>query len=517
MIRSYLVLLGLLWGLINHTIAQDTILLYFESGSAQLSRQEERKIEQLSTLYDLNNLDSIRFVGRTDTTGKITDNQKLSRKRAQEVRRSYNSRWNSGVPQSTQAQGESKGNRSAESRRVDLILYFTPAAENPVDSISGEKWCYRIDYRTLRESRISYSKGKRRPTVSLEMELSDWRDTVNNYHGQQMVSGEWRVKKVRWRKRKTGFGKWTRMRVVANIPRVDFDSLKILTRNDPPCDSCSLKHGRKVPSTRKCLEIDYYLMRNLQFKKKWFNPVYRIRVPSAYVDSEAVYRRSDDRSYILWKCSANDRYCKSHLLGNRFFLTNILKEVDQCQFDSCSTNQDSLWKRCATPRIPARAFGFELEGGYSWYADESSPFVGVTFNYRSPGNYSRWLFGFDNQERMYSSWQTQFTLLDLDFNRDNLFWQGPQSRAEGSTFVRLYVGTEVRAGLPLDERPDFVEQNVHLGFASVPYDLKAWFAQWYVQGGVAYEYSDLMSESWYPIFRFGLNFKLVRFRPMRII
>ncbi|UTW61044.1 OmpA family protein [bacterium SCSIO 12741] len=488
---------------------QDTISLYFEIGDAKLRIAEKQKIDQLSKHYDLENLDSVTFIGRTDTTGRITENLKLSHNRAVAVKRYLNHRWEVSVPQSIQAIGEESGSTPKESRRVDMVLHF-PNLEEELPDPSGD-FCYRIDYKTLRNTNVSYSKGKRRATVSLEIESNDWMDTVTHYTGQRLPDGGWKVRKVRWKRRVTGSGKWSKMRMVATLPQAYYDSSKLLIRNLPPCDSCALTKD-KNPPLKTCDEIDRFLMRNLQFKKRWFKPEYQVRAPALYIDENAVYRRSMGGSIIHWKPVKKGKYFKTTLPGNRYFLSNILKEQKVCQFDTCG-NPNSKIVKCRRLRTPARAFGFELEGGYSWLPDQPSPFVGVNFNFRGPRNYSRWLFGLDNQERMYSSWQTQFTLLWIDFSRQNLAWQGPQSGNLNYSVIRLYAGTEVRAGLPLDDRLDFVEQNVHLGFAVQADRLDAWFVQWYLQGGMAYEYSDYFSQKVYPILQLGMNFKLVRFKP----
>ena len=68
-----------------HTYGQDTISVYFDFSQHKLSDSEINEIFSIPTKYDLSDLDSVHFIGLSDSIDDLNTNIKLSEKRARNV------------------------------------------------------------------------------------------------------------------------------------------------------------------------------------------------------------------------------------------------------------------------------------------------------------------------------------------------------------------------------------------------------------------------------------------------
>lgn len=101
--------------------SQDTVSLYFEVNNFSLSNHNKIVMDSLFETYTAHDLDSIYFIGMTDSVGHLKSNLKLSQKRSNSVKTYFSTDFSDHIPYSNFALGENNTKSLKESRRVDVL------------------------------------------------------------------------------------------------------------------------------------------------------------------------------------------------------------------------------------------------------------------------------------------------------------------------------------------------------------------------------------------------------------
>src|SRR5437870_923289 len=87
-------------------LSQDTVSVFFKSGSRTIEAGEAEKLNSMPFHFDLSELDSVAFIGMADSVGNFESNKKLSEKRAKAIAKHCRGLVPKGTAFSVNARGE---------------------------------------------------------------------------------------------------------------------------------------------------------------------------------------------------------------------------------------------------------------------------------------------------------------------------------------------------------------------------------------------------------------------------
>lgn len=135
----------------TYSWSQDTMQIFFETGSARISAEHENELQLIPMNYDLSSVDSIQFIGYADSTGNLNSNLRLSIKRAKNTFSKCRLFFDESKSVSILARGESPNGDKSYNRRVEIIFYYvTESTSQPDDVIENiDPKCFLIDFEAL--------------------------------------------------------------------------------------------------------------------------------------------------------------------------------------------------------------------------------------------------------------------------------------------------------------------------------------------------------------------------------
>ena len=380
-------LLLFLFASILTCMAQDTVSVYFETGSAKINEEMVLKLNAISSSYDLSALDSVLYVGLADSTGANDFNIKLSEKRARTVARYCSEMIPVTVPVTCIARGEATSQVLDDNRRVDVILYFPIEADSVVlpDTTAVESNCYRVDYFLLhRCSATATTKGKKKYT--LVQTCFDVRDTIDYYSGSLNTNGDFVAKKIKWSLTKPKKSAHIIACYSAKIPVADYDRFRIFQIKEPPCDSCSedFPQAKQIQNETTCFQVDRFLMQDLQIRTTPFksNSV-KVRVARDLVNLNEKYyvgcSTVEEVNWISKKGKRKAKYLYATLPSYTFRISNITRYMLCCDSYAEPSQCDS-----AIVKLEIASFCndlmFDLEAGCNLLSDSSRFYMGLGLN-----------------------------------------------------------------------------------------------------------------------------------------
>lgn len=506
-------------------LGQDTVAVYFDFSESKVTALGREVLNALPTEYDLSDLDSVLYVGMADSSGSFEHNLKLSRKRAQNVADYCEDIFPNNLPQRITAKGETLSSKPKESRRVDVILFFRPLPTDEKEVIAQTQNlpdCFEVDYALLHRSHFRTVTKRGREYVIIETSKADVKKKRNTFYGTENLEGEFGIKKIRWSSKTTGNKWWKERRFVATLPKVDYDKYKIFTTGDAPCDTCSedftdgLGNG-KIRNEGECLQLDRFLMNNLQIKVAFFNPDYvEVRVPREYVNLDYQYHIGcSAETKLEWKALSGRRhqnyyYTRLPRTFNR--IHNITRVMECCEADPEPSECDKDIINCSTLMGSDPAYILQLELGSHFQNAEAKPYAALSLSKDLVSSRFHFLVGTDIDWSFYSSLRYQEHLISFPYNSLNPFeeWKKPSEIKPISSYARIYAGTELKTRLH-SEQTSYLEQNVHLGFASVNRRPGALIPRIFIQYGIGGDYLGNYDSGLYSIVQVGIDVKLARF------
>lgn len=323
MLKTKLIIFGLLLAFGLSAQAQDTISAYFGFGRAHLTSAEEVRIASLMAMEVIGSIDSIVLIGFTDSVGNINANERLSSKRCRSVEKYLRRQMGLStepfiIPQGELTEGGDSLNRRVEIIRINKARFFEEAAfkdkgedkENDKElerlGMPLKDMCREVEFKLLRNCNISFSIRKGKTEVILQTELLDMKEQ-ELYYVEVGSDGREQLKRLRWKLRTTGRLWWKKKRYVTRLPKESYDRSRIISLQKPPCKKCQWVNpeGETRPMAIAMRhEVDTFLMRNLQTKVVFLNPFkLNVRVPKEYVNPLEDYfiARSSKGSKVEWK------------------------------------------------------------------------------------------------------------------------------------------------------------------------------------------------------------------------
>lgn len=512
---------------------QDTISVYFEFGSSKVSETYLPSLNNLASKYDLNLLDSIQYIGYTDSVGRLKANERLSLKRAQNVLKANAQNWDSKkeLIQSIYAKGEAQGQDDQQNRRVDMILFWNLIDEEETDAEvieNADPKCFFIDIHALSYCHVREVKEKSKKYVLIEAINMDYFKQVKHYYIKSSADSKNTYQRLKWKKQVTGKLWWKKERYVAKMPQSSFGQFQFFTLADAPCDGCKedLLFGKDtIIWTIAAPFVDQFLMSNMQIKIGFFGQgKAKIRVPKEYVDRSENYQYiSGDHQKlsgfegmkwetIEWqekklKFKQPYYYAKLNLISNQFPNIYRYRRTTIC------LNPDEGKERA--PGIRCYSYGYfgtefqpNIEAGIFRHNDSTVAFLTGGLSHTSKYLYFQIMGGINSHFGFYGNAKAQVHFFSFPFRALSFrnVWSSPTAEPI-NTYGRLYLGTEVRQSYNKDFR-SFLEGNVHLGITRINVEKETYFPRIYLHGGMAKDFSSQINTAFYPFVQFGVIISL---------
>ncbi|MBC7863538.1 MAG: OmpA family protein, partial [Bacteroidia bacterium] len=185
-----------------HISAQDTLSVYFKTGSSEIENAEKEKINLLNLHFELSELDSVQYIGMADSVGDFKSNKKLSEKRARVISKYCKSIFPEKIKISVSSRGEISKNKTADNRRVDILLFFKPKstefAEEKIVMNDSVKNCFLVDYYLLHRSSVRTISQKNKNMMLVEAPANAFRKFNNQFTAGYDKKGKLVLKKIKW-------------------------------------------------------------------------------------------------------------------------------------------------------------------------------------------------------------------------------------------------------------------------------------------------------------------------------
>jgi len=493
--------------------AQDTISVFFSSGSATIEEQERREFIRQLEAINSGQADSLLFIGMADTIGSYNANFKLSKKRVSEAIKVYRKYYRNPAPIKAIALGELKEHiKMAESRRVEVVIYSKKAplsetVNNPKEVSNLDSICYRIDYALLKKCFISEVKVRRQEMIQLTIEPSLFRthqEGKTYYYALKDNNNQLIIKKVSWRLRLVGAKKWRKKRFVAYIPKSSFNNLKIFEKTELPCENCEqlLYPVTQIQEESTTLLVDYHAMYNMQVKYGLFAPKrnLKVRVPSVYINSSTPYYEGCKlENKMHWRLKRH--YQHSRLRRTPFSIKNISKFQMVCKTDSLGSDCDK--KIVLFPFIDRGYIGWALgiESGIWLQEKQYTPFAGLRVFKTSPSSLFSITLGINNQQRALGVLRYESIILEPALRNLNPIptWDSFSTNMSITRYADIFLGSELNTLFDLSQIQ--INQNIHAGIRFHINSAKFFMFEPQIEYGFGWDYLNL-SQGVFPTFRF---------------
>jgi hypothetical protein len=496
--------------------------LYFEFGVSKLPDNQLKKLDSIPVKYFLPDIDSIHYIGMADSVGDFEANLKLSEKRARNTAQ-YCERF---MPKKLRCKITALGERTIleryKNRRVDIVLYFQPPPKEepePVLAIPTAPHCYYIDYELLHRCHIRTVSKRKKEMIIIEAGEKDLLKKKEQYYGSVNKAGDFEAYKVKWSYKNSGSKWWSEARYMTTIPKKDFDRYKIFTIGEPPCDTCSEDYQNHVPISKEdhCLQVDRFLMKNIQFRTTWFNNRWAwIRVPQEYVNlNDRYFIGCNAENELKWEVRKGKRkqaYYYSKLPRYFNYMVNITRRMDCCKYDPEPSECDKPMIFLSDLASPDKSFKLIAEIG-SYYQQKSIiPYFGLGVSKEGEVLRGSFILGTDLDLSVCGAFRFQYQFVSFPFSALNpvSVWQSPSHRAVIERYGRLYLGTELKSRIN-KKSGNYLEQNIHLGLAFVNASYDSFLPRIFIQYGLGYDYLRINSKRLYPVLQLGLNMRITSF------
>ncbi len=527
-IKSCIIILSLFTSVL--TFGQDTISIYFNFGESKIPNRELKKLTDIPSNYDLSELDSINFIGMADSIGDFKQNLKLSEKRVLNTYRKCKNILPKNIAIRKIAIGEKTNKKKEKNRRVDIILYFQPFQNNEIDDNNDinklKKICYNIDYELLHRCHLRVIKKRKKKFTIIETSVPYLNRKKEHYYGFISKNGEFKAKKIRWSSRRTGNFWWAETRYVAKIPKESFDKYKIFKIEKPPCKTCSenFKKTSKILNKDTCIQVDRFLMKNIQLKRQIFtiNSI-KVRAPKEYVNiNDKYFIGCNFENELKWKTKnwrkrKNYFYTKIPRYPDR--VANITRIMDCCKSNPEPSECNASLIKCDSRLLtaPDRSFILNAKFGNHYLKSKHYPYMAIGISKEGLKGRLGVFLGTDIELSFYSSFKYQYHFLSFPFSSINPFpkWHSPTNYPLISRYARLYFGSELN--IKTNKIAQATQgQNFHLGISFVNLKDQAIINRIFFQYGYELDYSGNRESFGYPIIHLGFNIKIYKFNNVQL-
>lgn len=477
----------------SHLFAQDTLSIYFDFGNSKIVDSAKIQIDSFFENYDDQRIDSILFIGITDSIGDNIKNYKLSEKRAKNVLEYSIPKFsNVGLYKSIALGEETKSITISQNRRVDIIVYKKPIKINP------KLQCYIIDYDLLHRINIKYpiqnknqskKPAKKKGNIYIRVDKTDIDTSKHYYYSKTNKTGDCEVIQLNWRAKTIGFSWSEKSRYVAKMPYASYDATKFFTITEMPCISCQDTLYSKVDTLSEipCLQTDRFIMKNIQFRKLLFNPNYvKARVPKDFINyNDTYYSSCNNYSPIRWSKRFN-KYSYTRLPIDDIYVRNITRNMT-----CCSSYQEP--SECNTPVLTLSRIIYPKGNSYihaqieEEYSSKFITNIGGSISYDSFKFHGLYFLGANTNKQLNSSLRFQYSFFAYPrgYLMECVTWGLFNVPKNVNQFSKFYIGCDLHGFLGTNNSN--FSQNINLGYAFVNFSDDAFITRMFIQ----YEYWPL--------------------------
>jgi hypothetical protein len=518
--------------------SQDTLSVYFATGSTKVRPYYSAKIGELRQRYDLSGADSVRITGYADTAGRADANFRLSMKRAGHVYKNMKDILPAELPFSIDAEGEQSRVPDSLNRRVDIVIYSRFARNaaanggydpNGDDIVTAEIGCFVSDRSMIGLINTKIVKSGRKENVVLETEeFGYFRENPLYCVREVDIKGKAVLQRVKWKEKTTGQLWWKKKRLTASVAKYGFDRFFLVELQKAPCDGCSERVLNRDTVLRRypVLFDDYFLMSNMQMKVRLFgNGRVKLRVPKEYVDPAGEYYFSYRQSYlsssrIEWESSDRKKkrlyYFAEAELDDRIYLPGItrLGMTTRCErntnyipsaFRSGRMTCGGVRERVRWPGLSAN---ISMEAGAFRHNDSTTAYVAAGCSHITDRTFTSLHAGVNSNLGLYGSARFQFDYFSFPFKAlSPRGWSSPSSVGPVDVYGRLFAGAETKLSYNKSYR-SFSEVNLHAGLLCINAREKAAVPRIFVYGGIARDLSNTISRDPYMFVQTGIVFRI---------
>ncbi len=501
---------------------RDTIKVYFAFGSSKLPPKALPKLERIAVDYDLSQVDSIQFIGFADSVGRVNANIKLSRKRARNVYKACKRFIGKTVPINIMARGEGQRSDDSQNRRVEVIIHVAKESEQVPDSIPNvDPGCFFVDFEALEICNLRTITKRKKEVVHIEATPHPYLKKTSHYYVHRSKEGQHTVRKVKWRERVTGKLWWKKRRLVTTIPKFGFDRYQFFTLDKAPCDGCKenlLKKDTLIMNVRKYYP-DFFLMRNMQARVRFFKRELKIRAPKEYVNPMDKYyycskpRSSTFNRQILWQEKKRKRkrlyyYTRVPIVDNRapYIQKDRLTTI-------CVNPSKGNWEwrdmGCGGLRYPRIEFQLNVEPGAYYHNDSLTGYLGAGISHTTYRGYASFIGGVNSRLGIYFNLGYQHHFFDFPFSAisPTNVWKPFEPGKEITAYGRLFVGADMSTSFH-GSRQAFLDLRAYLGLTVVNTEHGHYLPRIFLKGGFAKDVLDRINTNPYPFVQVGATFSL---------
>jgi|GEM_PF-3731241 len=496
------------------TFGQDTLSLFYATAKYRLTDDHQTQLNYFLDLHDVGLVDSIQIIGVADSSGNAVSNQRLSLRRASHVESFFqdHSVENKMV---LLAKGEDPNLLSVlqKQRRVDIIFFY-PGVRSDISLTELEEEdlsdssCYTSADFILNHCFQTVIQKGNKTYVQLELDPVHYSESIHVYSMvEDQKTGFPILRLVKWKSNLSGEDWWRKKRFVATIKKEDFDRFKIVKKSDKPCDSLNEGCGFKLTDKNiklkygNYLDLAYFLMNNLQIKRKFFNrKMIRIEAPRKYVINYQFFLDPKGELPIVWYSKWWRKRRSSSFADIPLKLLKNDKLAIYTYFGRSSCDSGSVQFGCINlPGMGSSiSFGFEL--GDRILTPNHFGYVGMYGKCAFRSSEFDVLLGIDTDWDPFISARFDYHFIGLN---QNGFLRNPAVYSQN--LFGLYGGTTLDVIAP-DVKRLTANQDLHLGLDfTLSYSNKP-IHRIYLEAGPMIQYANLLE----PIsmqYRLGIQFK----------
>lgn len=497
------------------SFGQEKLSLTYKFGSWKVPNQQLKEFNSFLKKYKGQELDSIIFVGSSDSAGTFLSNFRMTEWRARNLKKGAMNLLPDGtfyriLPCENKGKGEIR-----DIRQVDIVVY--PKKETKIEKTGPEDFsnqdvCYKVAYAALQSCHVHvFSKGSKE-YVELEKYFPfSKKDDEVLYYGTLDEAGNFVPKLVKWKKAKTGSHHNQAERWVAQIPEKDFDRFKIFTISKSPCGNCheDFENNPNIQSDSSVQLPDFVLMENIEFLQPWLlkNKV-KVRIPKEFVDLDRVY--VSGRAKVEWKAGENSDYYYAKVAQANGNVDVIYRPYRQHSIEACAEEKPYVFNsptlQCApnTPRHEVITFA---ELGYHLQNQSRLPYAAIGVFAGSSRIELEFLAGVHWKSALYGAIRARYTIFQAPFSAflPKNKWQHSLGRNR-FWYAKTYFGAEYKASIGR-HTTNYLEPNLYIGL-SIAQNGNPTFQRFFIQYGRGLNFLLESPRRPYSLFQLGIQVHL---------
>jgi hypothetical protein len=450
--------------------SQTTFVLPYSFGKLNPDSESLQLFQKGFKKLDLKNVDSVHFIGNSDSVGTFLSNFRTTELRAIKLKKYIAGSIKGNVPYLISPTGGDWEKAKGSTRQLNVVIYISETIKPKKNDAEIPQGCYKVAYSEMQNyHRETTSRGK---TSYTQLDRSLTKSNAPReelYYGTLNAKGDFEAIRLKWKVEKVGKSWWAEEREVTEIPTDDFDRFKLFTIENKPCNSCheDFSENKEIQKTELQLGLDLLVLENIQHKVPFFqrNKI-NVRVPQDFIDLNSdYYSHGNESTKIIWE-EKDKEYYYAKVKQFSGEVSSIQRKFPTHSSADCQEELNNLDKVPQLISGPTRAkvetYNF-AEMGIHFQNGTNIPYASLGLFTATRFVELDFLVGVHGKSALYAAIRGRYNILTVPFN--SLFtgekWR--QSLTKNRFwYTRLYVGAEYKASIGRYS-DDYLEPNIHAG------------------------------------------------------